>query len=224
MIPVSHLLRPAAGIALALALHAGSPAPAAAAPKKPAVPIVPGAPTYVDIGRLLSEYRKTPAFAKYQQKLREQARAFTEEMRTLAQCRYCSDEEREEVLQLKVKPKPTDKEKARLEALMKKADALDNELATLSQKTEPTEADRQRIQELSRKRSEAVRELAKEEADRRDQLKRLEAEAMAEVEKELLNLVAKLAKDQKVEVIYERRAVLFGGNDLTEEVIKKLPK
>jgi hypothetical protein len=36
--------------------------------------------------------------------------------------------------------------------------------------------------------------------------------------------VEKVAKDQKLAIIYERRAVLVGGNDLTDAVIKKLPK
>lgn len=184
----------------------------------------PATPAYVDLGRLLSEYRKTAAFTKYQAQLRDQAKKFDDEMRTLAQLRYCTDEERTEGLALKAKPKPTPKEKTRLDELMKKADALDNEIATLSQKMKPTEAESARILELSKMRTEAARTLAKEQSDRRDQLRKMESGLMADVEEELLKLIEKVAKDQKLPAIYERRSVLFGGTDLTDQVVKKLPK
>jgi Skp family chaperone for outer membrane proteins len=184
----------------------------------------PGAPSFVDLGRLLGEYRKTAAFTKFQGQLREQAKKFDEEMQTLAQLRYCTEEERAEGLMLKGKPKPSAMEKSRLEVLLKKADTLDNEIATLSQKTKPTEAESARLIELSKTRTEAARTMAREQADRRDQLRKMESGLMADVETELLKLIEKVAKDQKLPAIYERRSVLFGGNDITDFVVKKLPK
>lgn len=181
-------------------------------------------PPYVDLAKVLTEFRKTTAFTKYQIKLRDQAKTFDEEMQTLAQLRYCTDEERAEGLALKAKPTPNAKEKARLAELMKKADAVDNEISSLSQKTKPTAEDSARIVELSKRRTDAVKSLAKEQADRRDQLRKMESNLMADVETDLLKMIEKLAKDQKLPTIYERRAVLVGGNDLTEQVIKKLPK
>jgi Skp family chaperone for outer membrane proteins len=183
-----------------------------------------GTPAFVDLGRLLGAYRKTAAFTKFQSQLRDQAKKFDDEMQTLAQLRYCTTEERAEGLVLKAKPTPTAKEKSRLEELLKKADALDNEIASLSQKPKPTEAESNRILELSKIRSEAARSLAKEQADRRDQLRKMESGLMADVETELIKLIEKVAKDQKLPAIYERRSVLFGGTDLTEQVVKKLPK
>ena len=184
----------------------------------------PASPAFVDLGRLLGEYRKTTAFTKYQVQLRDQAKKLDDEMRTLAQLRYCTDEERAEGLMLTAKPKPTPKEKARLDELLKKADVVDNEITALSQKTKPTEAESARILELSKMRTEAARSLAREQADRRDQLRKMESGLMADVETELLKLIEKVAKDQKLPAIYERRSVLFGGTDLTEQVVKKLPK
>jgi len=181
-------------------------------------------PAYVDLSKVLIEFRKTSAFSKYQVKLRDQAKQFDAEMQTLAQLRYCTDEERTEGLALKAKPTLNNKEKARLAELMKKADAVDNEISSLSQKPKPTSEDSARIVELSKRRTEAVKSLAKEQADRRDQLRKMESGLMADVETELLKMIEKLAKDQKLPTIYERRAILVGGNDLTELVIKKLPK
>jgi len=218
---MTNLTRPL-GAALAAFVVTGSllaPVAARAADPPPA-----GVPSYVDLPRVMGAFRKTMAFAKYQTQIRDQAKVYDDEMQLLAQLRYCSEEERTEALALKAKPKPTAKETARLTELTKKADSVDNEIATLSQKQSPTEAESARILELSKKRTDAVKALGKEQLDRREALRKMEASLMVDVENELLKLVEKVAKDQKLGVIYERRAVLVGGNDLTDVVIKKLPK
>ena len=217
--PVHHCLKHAiAGALLAATLLA--PAGSWAAPRGSN----PDAPSYVDLTRVLAEYQKSTAFAKHGQKLREQSRVYSEEMEVLSKLRYNTEAERKEALALKARGKLTEKEQARFDELMKKSDAIDNEAAALSQKGKPTEAEAKRIQELSQIRSEALKGLAKEEADRRDSLRKLDSQLREEVENELLKHVEKVARDQKLPCIYERRAVLFGGNDLTDEVIKRLPK
>ena len=208
-----------AGTALAaLALSAGLAAPAAAAPKDAT------GPAWVDLPRVLTEYRKTPGYTKHSLKLRDTARQFQAEMQTLAQFRYCTEGERAEALALKAKKTLNKTEEARLDVLSKRADQVDNEASTLSQKPAPTDADTKRLAEISKLRTDAAKSLAKAEADRRDQLRQMEIDATTNVENELLALVEKVAKDQKLDVVYERRAVLVGGVDVTDAVIKKLPK
>lgn len=181
-------------------------------------------PAWVDLPRVLTEYRKTPAYTKHSIKLRDTARQFQAEMQTLAQLRYCSEAERSEALALKAKKALNKTEEARLAALLKRADEVDNEASTLSQKNPPSDADTKRLAEISKLRTDAAKNLAKEEADRRDKLRQMEIDATTSVENELLALCEKVAKDQKLDVLYERRAVLVGGVDLTDAVIKKLPK
>jgi Skp family chaperone for outer membrane proteins len=212
----------AAGIALSLLV--GAPACAGRDEAETPTTAAASGPVYVDLPKVLTEYRKTSAFGKYQQRLRDQAKVFGQEMTTLSQLRFSTDEERKEALALTAKTSPNGREKARLEELMKKGDLIENEIAALSQKPSPTAAETARLQELSRMRTEGVRSLVKAETDRRDQLRQMEAGIMAEVETDLLALVQKVAKDEKLPVIYERRAVLFGGKDLTQTVVKKLPK
>jgi len=181
-------------------------------------------PAWVDLPRVLTEYKKTTAFAKYQNQLRDLAKQFSEEMKVLAELRYCTEAERDEALKLKAKQKRTPQEQARMDELMGRADKLDNEVSVLSQKQSPTDADTKRLQDIAKMRTDALRNLAKAEADRRDQLRKLEGDSTEAVENELLAIVEKVAKDQKLEIVYERRAVLFGGNEITDLVIKKLPK
>jgi Skp family chaperone for outer membrane proteins len=73
-------------------------------------------------------------------------------------------------------------------------------------------------------RTDAAKNLAKAEADRRDKLRQMEEDATESVENDLLALVEKVAKEQKLDYVLERRSVLVGGNDVTDAVIKKLPK
>lgn len=217
MILKSRLAGLAAGLLLSVALVQ----PALAAPKaKPTGAEVP----YVDFPDVQRAYQKTGAFAKYQQQIRDRIKQYGDEMKVLAQLRYSTEAERAEALELQAKTNPSNKEKARLEELMGKADKIDNEIASLSQKMMPTDADTKRLKELSQLRTDAARDLAKAEADRRDQIRKLDLEIATKIENEILALVAKYAKDEKLPLIYERRAVLFGGQDLTPEVIKKLPK
>lgn len=194
--------------------------PAAAAPR--AIPA--GTPCYVDLNRVLTEYRKSAAFQRYGQRLREQTRIYGEEMETLAQFRYLGEAERKEALAIRAKPRPSERETARLEELKKKSESVDNEAVILSQKPEPTDAEKARIQELATLRATALQTLAKEENDRRDLLRKLESEMLGEVEAELLKLVERVARELKLPYIYERRAILHGGIDLTEDVLKRVPK
>jgi hypothetical protein len=204
-----------------LTLAIAVPSAALAAPK---TKVDPALPAYVAIQDLLAAYRKTPGYAKYQAKLRDQAKVYDEEMQVIAQVRYASEPERKEALAIKAKPKPGDDELKRFEELKKKTDAIDNERAALSQKEKPTDADTKRLNELAAMNTEAIKNLNKEGLDRREQLRKMETALMVDVENELLKMVEKMAKEYKLPQIYERRALLFGGQDLTEEAISRLPK
>ena len=204
-----------------LTLAVAVPSAAFAAPK---TKVDPTQPAYVSIQDLLAAYRKTSAYAKYQAKLRDQAKIYDEEMQTIAQVRYATDAERKEALAIKAKPKPGDDEMKRFEELKKKTEAVDNERAALAQKEKPTDADTKRLGELAAMNTEAVKNLNKEGLDRREQLRKMETALMVEVENELLKLVEKVAKEHKLPQIYERKALLFGGQDLTEEAVSRLPK
>jgi Skp family chaperone for outer membrane proteins len=204
--------------ALALVLLAvGLLAPAARAEEDPG-------PPYVDLQKVLTEFRRTPAFSKFQAKIRDQYEVLNEEMKILALLRYCTEAERNEAIAIKNKKEPTPQEKARFDELAKKADQVDNELAALSRKTTPTDADRKRMAQLSQLRTEGVRYLSKQDTDRRERLRKIESDVMTEVENELLKLVQAVAREYKLPAIYERRAVLVGGVDLTVLVLKKLPR
>jgi Skp family chaperone for outer membrane proteins len=209
-------------LALACALSAAGVRPAHAASKKGEID--PNQPSYVDLPRVLLEYRKSSGFLKYQKQLQDRSTQFGEEMKFLADLPFITEAERKEAVSLKFKPNATAAEKARVEALVKKSEDTGKELSELSQKQKPTDADTKRLQALNTMRTDTLRSLAKEEASRREQLQKMDNDLTGQVQDELLKVVEKVAKDNKIGVVYDRRSVLVGGNDLTDEVIKKLPK
>lgn len=211
-----------AGMLAGLVLTCALAAPSFAAPKPP--PTDPNAPGVVDLDRVLDEYRKTATYAKYQQRLADQEKSFNAEMTDLQKTRYSTSAERNELATLKQKAKPADPDKARIAELEGKSDRLDSELGVLSQKANPSADDTKRIQELAKMRADAEKSLNKEFADRQQKLRQLNAELTNTVQDELIKLVEKVAKDQKLISVFDRHALLVGGNDITDAVVKKLPK
>lgn len=182
-------------------------------------------PAFVDVGRVLNVYRKTQAFAKAQQQFAEKEKALGEEMSFLAQIRFCTPEETKQALAIRTKGETASAaDKAKLAEFKKRVDDIENELTRLSQKEKPTDAETKRLQELSTKRTESAQTLAEAAAERREQLRELDAQLLESVQEEIMKVVEKVAKEAKIPVVYNRTAVLVGGNDLTEQVIRKLGK
>jgi Skp family chaperone for outer membrane proteins len=185
----------------------------------------PPQPAVVDLTRVLNVYRKTSAFAKQQQQFAEKEKAFADELAFLALLRYCTEDERREAISIReMGEKASAPQKAKLDGFTKRADEFDRELNTLSQKQNPSEAESKRITALSELRSKASQWLQEAAADRRGQLQKMDSDMTDAVRDDLLKIVESVAKESKVGVVYSRDAILFGGLDLTDRVIRKLAK
>ena len=89
-------------LALACALSAAGVRPAHAASKKGEID--PNQPSYVDLPRVLIEYRKSSGFLKYQKQLQDRSTQFGEEMKFLADLPFITEAERKEAVSIKFKP------------------------------------------------------------------------------------------------------------------------
>ena len=179
---------------------------------------------YVHTQKVAEKYQETSSYSKMQARLQGELKALEGELKTLAKLRYASDAERQEGLAIAAKPTPSSKESERLTELTKRADEIDEEFARLSQKTEPSAADTKRLKDIAEMRSGAEQKLAREKTDRQQKLAALDAKLRTEMEADLLKIVEKMAREMKLAVVYDRSAILFGGTDVTDELIKRLPK
>jgi len=181
-------------------------------------------PAYVDFGRLIIAYRKTPAYAKLRREFQARADELRKEMDGLQNTRYLTPEELLEHKTLSEKLKRSKKEQARLDSLGKRSDDMDQEFRNLSVLTELTDAQQDRLAQLTKVRQEAIARLRQHAARLDAELNKLDTSLRGKMTEQLLKVIAKVAKSKKWGTVYERAAVLYGGTDVTEDVIKRLPQ
>jgi Skp family chaperone for outer membrane proteins len=149
-------------------------------------------------------------------------RQFNGVLQTLQDSLLVTDEERQELMNLIALPTPTDAQKQRAQAIVGTARQRSEELATLRQKPNPTETEKaalDRFTQMETKSREALQGMAQQ-LDQ--QLQTRLNESRQKVRNEIKSVIATVAKEKKVTVVFDASGVLFCDNDLTEEVIKRL--
>lgn len=202
--------------ALLIALPAA--APAAAAPT-----VEPGTPVYVRFPAVLAAFRKTKSFQGHQSRLRDEVQRMEAELRILSPVRFGSQEQRQEAIILASRPMLDEAGKKRIEALVAAVAAMDTEYKTLSQKADASPADQKRLAELSDFRKTGAEWYDGQRDERQKRIGELDAEIRGSMSKEITRIIGVLAGEMGLKVVYDQSAILWGGFDLSDEVIKKLP-
>lgn len=138
-----------------------------------------------------------------------------------------TEQEITELQNLKEKAKPTDAEKARIKELEDIAKQRDVQLLDLVGKKEPSEAESGTLAELQARSAKADQTLGELIREYDKQLKDKEAEltkSMPNLDQEILDAVKAVAEAKKLSVVISQQAVLFGGIDITEDVITQMNK
>lgn len=133
-----------------------------------------------------------------------------------------TDEERQELTNLLMLPTPTDAQRQRVQAIATTARQRSDELSTLRQKPTPTETEKaalDRFTQMETRSREALQGMAQQ-LDQ--QLQTRLNESRNKVRNEIKSVIATVAKEKKIAVVFDASGVLFCDNDLTEEVIKRL--
>jgi Skp family chaperone for outer membrane proteins len=125
---------------------------------------------------------------------------------------------------LLARPAPSDKEKARIGELRGKTAKLDEELRDLRQKPTPADTEKSRLQELTRLFSSAETKLGTNKEALQDQLDQKRAELLDGLQDKLLKAVEEVAKEQGLAMVFDKQALLFGGENITSQVVGKLKK
>ena len=179
---------------------------------------------WVDSARLVNEFRKTEAFSKLQMDANRQADALQKEGDRLTQTRYLNPQELAEYNELKTKPRPNKEEQERITQLEQRSDQLDAELQSLSVITSPSPQERERLRELNVMRQSAETRLRGEYARLDGEMEKIDSQIRSDVSEKVIEAIEKTARAMKWESVLDVRAVLFGGLDATDEVIKRLAK
>jgi Skp family chaperone for outer membrane proteins len=152
----------------------------------------------------------------------EREQQYREAVRTA----YLSAEEKIEYSALSKDPAPTVERLRRLIELRDLSTQIEEELNFLSKidDTELTEAQRQRRDELQ-----TTYDRAKQDLDRMRQRLNKEIEdkdkALAEeADREIRDTIAAFAKENKYDLVVAKDTVIFGGKDITAEIVARLNK
>jgi Skp family chaperone for outer membrane proteins len=190
--------------------------PADTAARAAAVPL-----GYVDIKLVFQQAPAAQAAVKQAEQLKAQLQS---ELALKQDTVILTDAERAEMNSLLAKPTPSDKEKARIGELRGKTAKLGEELRNLQQKPTPTDTEKARLQELTQLFSTAENKLHSDMDTLQGQLDQKGDELMSGLQDKILKAVEEVAKDQGLAMVVDKQARLFGGDDITSQVVGKLKK
>lgn len=116
----------------------------------------------------------------------------------------------------------TPAERAALQELQKLNNDRDVELAKLEGLPEFTDAQKKRFQELAAKRTQARQGIEEMKLRVKQQIDERDAELTAQFNGKLQAAVEQVADELKLQVVVQSQVVLFGGIDITDQVITSL--
>jgi len=177
---------------------------------------------FVDLGQVTEQIKKTSTWQVRTKEFDDKRSRFSDEIQYLTKIRYLSESERKELDTLKAKTKASTQEQARIDELEKRSEALDKEFQQLAGTEKPTPEQDKRIKELSAMRQAAIDALQGEGEKRTAALRELEGTVLESMQGEILKKVSEVADSKNLTLVVDRQAVLFGGQDVTPDVLRKL--
>jgi Skp family chaperone for outer membrane proteins len=177
---------------------------------------------YVDLAKVTDAIKQTSTWQTMTQKFDAKKNGFQQELEALNKTRYLTEAERGQLATLKAKAKATAGETADISRLEGRSDELDKEAQTLAAIEKPTAEQQTRIKELAEMRKTSLAKLQDEGDKRTEELKKLETDLLESMQNQVLKYVEQVAKSKNLTMVVDRQVILFGGDDLTQDVLKKL--
>lgn len=173
----------------------------------------------VNVDRVMAEYEKAKTASG---ELSDMATKFDRQLKWMGQHALLSDKEVTELVQLRVKEKPTAIETARAAALEDLDKQRETKLRTLQNQANPTAQQKQELTDLQTFATQSVRAIDQARKDFQKQVNARNDQLTAEVGKDIKDAVAVISQEKNTPVVVNKSIVIQGGEDLTDAVIKKL--
>ena len=207
------MAKQAAAVLIACALVAALATPLACAQERaPRLGIV-------DMAKVLSTYKEfQESDRQYKDFLRERQGQYAER----ATLRLLRPGELKEYQNLKAVTAPTEEQKSRMEQLRAVAETRETELRSLLSEANPTDEQKTRraeLQDLARKSDPELEELRKRMNDEVDQRNK---ELSDTLNRKIEAALAVVARDKRLDFVLAKDAVLWGGVDITDDLLAKL--
>ncbi|MCX7993487.1 MAG: OmpH family outer membrane protein [Fimbriimonadales bacterium] len=143
-------------------------------------------------------------------------------LQTLQENIILTNEERQELTNLLLANNLNDTQRKRVEQLTQTARQRAGELQQLRQKPQPSETEKAALERFTQMETvgrEAIQAIGQQLVQ---QLEQQVQQSRDEVEKAVREVIAQVAKEKKISVVFNAQAVFYAENDITNEVIKRL--
>jgi Skp family chaperone for outer membrane proteins len=209
-----------------------APQPPAPSAKQPPAPVGVGAPGVakvgvVDMSRILDEWQAAQAMQEERRRVSQLPDLRQRELQYRLQLIALTEAEAERAVELSQKGRLTDKLNKELTDLEEKARARDSEFLALLSKAERTPEEQERFALLKETRDNRERQLGELQQKYTDEIR----QAAADLDEQNLQAadtvrmaVAEVAQKMGLELVFDYAKVLYGGLDITSEVVERLNK
>lgn len=203
-------------VAMAFVAAALAAVPALAADTPPKIGVV-------DLAKI---YKDAPRIKQYKADLDQQTENLGKQLEIRSQNLMLDEAEVKELIDLKLKTPESlkDTEKNRVAELEKKERDLDAEFKKLQGTAQPTDADKARLKTLQdlQAKSKTTGEALENDYNSRLRAKAIELDEKARTD--IQEAVNKVAGEKGYTMIIAKDAVMFGGADITDDVINQLDR
>lgn len=167
---------------------------------------------------------EAPRIKQYDEELTRFVQSLKDKLAIRNQTLMLNEDEIKELIDLKIKAKATDADKARIKTLEDTEKARDAELKSLQETKETTDQQKARLKELQDMRQKAKDTGAALEKDYNGQVQSKMQELDAKVATEVQDAITRVAEAEKLTLVFTKTAVFYGGTDITDKVIEKLDR
>ena len=169
--------------------------------------------------RIGAEYTKMAELDRQFQEFQKEQEARLQQQH---KARLLFDDEQREFLDFAATAAPTEERDKRLAELAQSSDNRERKLFELRQMKERTPEQEEEYQELNALYEKRMRELAALQAELQKKVEDKRAELSKIIEDDMAAAIKAVAEEKGLALVFHKEVVLFGGLDITDEVIAKL--
>ncbi len=173
----------------------------------------------VDMARVATEYR---GMRELERQFQEFQRAQDETLDGRYKTRALYDDERQEFFDLSDMGAPTEERDKRLAELAGLSDKRENRLLELRQNKERTPGEEQEFRQLTALYDQRMGELAALQSSLQQEREVKRAELNGVLTESVNSAVKAVAEEKGLPIVVRREIVLYGGTDITEDVLTRL--
>lgn len=178
---------------------------------------------FVDVQKVFYECEEAK---KSTADLRAEGEKLQAQLQRMLERRLLTDDQRKEAEAIDAIDKPTDAQKQRLAELTAEAKKYEDELKDLQQKPESSLDDKQkeRLNELTTRGRQATQKIQELNDTYAKQLNDKNQDMSTKIQERIKNAIGDVARNKGLTAVVDKQVILYGGLDVTEDVMKIVNK